>query len=196
MPPGYGPPGMPQPYDQLGMLAQALQQRQIPPLPGLAPYAAPAVPQGDGIALLRMILGNPQFQQALHFASVLGSAAPRTMQLPVPSAGAVPGVRPVSIPLGAVMNTIAELAGHSMEELNASTSEDDPEVPAYLVDDQGQFIVDPGNPQDRAGLVVHLFRMNDEARRSGLLGPSGPVPEADVEMDESDEWAREAGFSE
>jgi hypothetical protein len=196
MPLAYGLPGMPQPYDQLGMLAQALRQHQIPPLPGLAPYATPAAPQADGLGLLRMILGNPHFQQALHFASVLGPAAPRTMQLPVPStAAAAPGVRPVAIPLGAVMNTIAELAGQSMVELNASTSEDDPEVPAYLVDDQGQFIVDPGNAQDRAGLVVHLFRMNDEAQRSGLLGPSGPVPEADAEQDESDRWAREAGFS-
>ncbi|PYQ54931.1 MAG: hypothetical protein DMF78_03955 [Acidobacteria bacterium] len=179
---------MPQPYDQIGMLIQALRQHQIPPLPGLVPAVPPAVPQADGLGLLRMILGNPQFQQAMHFASVLGPAAPRTVQLPVPT-GAVPGTRSVAIPLGAVLNTVAELAGQSMAELNESTREDDPEVPAYLVDDNGDFIVDPGSPQDRAALVAHLFRMSDEAQRSGLLRT-----EADVETDESDAWAREAGF--
>jgi len=201
---GLGAAGQPAPnVDQLGILLQALRQRQIPPLPGLPGQpppaltpAAPLVPQTDGMALLRLILGNPQFQQALQLTAVMGSAGPRAVELPVPATSPPRRMRSISVPLGAVMNAISALAGQSMTELNASTREDDPEVPSYLVDEEGEFIVDPASPEDRAALVAHLFRVSEQAARSGRFSPSrGRLPETADELDESDAWARAAGFA-
>jgi hypothetical protein len=143
-----------------------------------------------------LILGNPQFQQALQSSAIMGAAAPRTVQLPVPATQPTLHMRSVSIPMGAVMNAISALAGQSMTELNASTREDEPEVPSYLVDAEGEFIVDPANPEERAALVAHLFRVSNEAQRFAAH-PSAPVrlAEADGELDESEQWAREAGFT-
>ncbi len=93
--------------------------------------------------------------------------------------------QPMPIPLGAVMNAIAQLAGRSMTELNAGTREEEPEVPVYLVDEQGEYVVDPANAEDRAALVAHLFQVTAAATEH---------VEPLVEMDESESWAREAGF--
>ena len=149
------------------------------------------------MALLSLILGNPQLQQALQRTAVMGSAGPRAVALPVPATWPPHRMRSASIPLGAVMNAIAALAGQSMTELNESTSEDDPEVPSYLVDEEGEFLVDPASPDDRAALVAHLFRVSDQAQRSGPVWTSHDgLPEATDELDESETWAREAGFTE
>jgi hypothetical protein len=184
--------GLPQAgADTIGLLLQALQQRQIPPLPGTyaQPPAAPAQPpQQNALALLSLMLANPNLQRAFHTARMTG-AAPRTVELPVPAATAPPQTRPVQIPLGAVMNAIAALAGQSMTELNESTSEDEPEVPSYLVGDDGDFLVDPGSPTDRAALVGYLFRMSDEAERAGF----GRFSE-DEAQDETEAWAEAVGF--
>jgi hypothetical protein len=156
---------------------------QVPPLPGMQP----AAPQGwgpprlDATNLLGMILGNPQLQQALQLMGTYGAAAPRTMGLPVPGAG---GMRMMPIPLGAVMNTIGALTGPALMELNQLTGEDDPEVPEYLVGESGEFLVDPTSSDERAALVAELFR---------VAAASGESPET---MDESELWAREAGFDE
>jgi hypothetical protein len=206
VPQPYGPGAVGQPapsVDQLGILLQALRDRQIPSLPGLPSQPPPAVtpaasmaPQTDAMTLLRLILGNPQFQQALQWSAVMGAAGPRAVELPVPATSAPRRMRSVPIPLGAVMNAISALAGQSMTELNANTREDDPEVPAYLVDEEGEFIVDPAIPHDRAALVAHLFRVSEQAERAGRFRPPDSLPrEAADELDESDEWAREAGFT-
>jgi hypothetical protein len=82
-----------------------------------------------------------------------------------------------------------------MVELNARTAEDDPEVPSYLVDEEGEFVVDPASPDDRAALVAHLFRVSDEARRADWRwSADGQLSDAGDEHDESDVFAREAGF--
>ena len=150
---------------QVDRLLQALRQGQIPALPG--PYAAPApvpahAPPADAMAMLRLILSNPQFLSALH--STAASSTPRPVSLPVPVAAAAPRLRQVPIPLGAVLNAIVALAGASMTDLSAATREDEPEVPAYLVDAQGGFIVDPASADDRAALVTHFFRLSAEAQ--------------------------------
>jgi hypothetical protein len=87
------------------------------------------------------------------------------------------------------MNAIAALAGQSMTELNESTPEDDPEVPSYLVGDDGDFLVDPSSPNDRAALVAYLFRVSNEAQRAGYV-----QPDAEDEMAEAEAWAEDAGF--
>lgn len=149
---------------QVGQMLQALQQGQIPALPG--PYASPA-PSGqaappDATAMLRLILSNPQFLAALQ--SSAASSTPQPVRLPVPVAATAPQMRQVPIPLGAVLNAIVTLAGASMTDMSAATREDEPEVPGYLVDPRGGFIVDPANADDRAALVTHFFRLSAEAQ--------------------------------
>jgi len=193
------------PYlDQIALLLQALRHRQIPALPGAAmqpaaaplPAPAPAAPrQPDALGLLRVILTNPHLQQALQSAPAPGAGVQPAVQLPVPSPAAPAQTRSVPIPLGAVMNAIAALAGQSMTELSENMSEEDAEVPSYLVDDDGNFIVDPASPDDRAALVTHLFRLSEEAQRSGWFRqPGRRFGEADAELDESEQFALEAGF--
>ena len=140
----------------------------------------------DGLALLHAILSNPQFQQTMQSAAMGGGA--RNVYLPMPMPAQPQYQRPVPIPLGAVMNAIAQLAGRSMTELNASTREDDPEVPPYLVDEHGEYVVDPASVEDRAALVAHLFRVN------AATVNATDEPGALDEVDESEAWAAEAGF--
>jgi len=190
-------------------LMQALQQRQIPPLPApqpppyawpppqVAPTAAP--PAADGMSLLRMILGNPQFQQTLWGQHPAAGPSP-VVPLQLPIAGLPNRRRSVPIPLGAVMNAISMLAGQSMTELNAGTREEDPEVPSYLVSEDGEFVVDPASPDDRAALVTHLFRINDAAQQLDTAGPQDDFLFDDngfgfsSELDESEAWAENLGF--
>ena len=76
-------------------------------------------------------------------------------------------MRSMDIPLGAVIDAIAGLTGPALMQLNARTSEADPEVPEYLVSEDGEFIVDPASSDNRASLVVHMFEVSDEAQRRG-----------------------------
>jgi hypothetical protein len=118
---------------------------------------------------------------------------PRSVELPVPAPAAPRHVRSVPIPMGAVMNAIAALAGQSMTELNEYTREEESEVPEYLVDEAGEFVVDPASADDRAALVTHLFRLSDATQRSGRFPGLNRRP-ARVDLDEHDQWARDAGF--
>lgn len=222
----YAPPQQPAPSppafagDQYAQLMQALQQRQIPPLPNPSfgiPAAAPpiapaAAPQPDALALLSVILSNPQFQQTLQMAAGQGGRGPRSVPLPLPVQSQPQQMRSTQVPLGAVMNAIAMLAGRSMTELNATTREDDPEVPPYLVDEQGEFVVDPASSDDRAALVTHLFRVSEQAQLAEQFQDAEQFEEAEqledaeqfqeageadedhAEVDEWDEFARDAGF--
>lgn len=206
-PPGATPAGpdmaatMPAPtaatggFDQVAALLQALQQRQIPALPGSAPQptAAPP-PQTDALSLLRTILTNPHLQQALQPAA---GGPPPPVQLPVPSHAAPSGRRSVNIPIGAVLRALIAASGEALVELYEQTGEDEAEVPEYLVGEDGDFLVDPASDDDRAALVAHLFRLNEAAQQSGGdPQPEWSEAEADEtdEMDESDAFALAAGF--
>jgi hypothetical protein len=184
---------------------QALRQGQIPRLPGQMPggmgagtLAPPpmapmpgARPPADATALLAMFLALPQLQSALQSAAVLGPAGPRTMELPMPTAGTPGGARNLQIPLGAVMNTLAALASRSMEELNASTQDSDPEIPDYLVGEDGRFLVDPASAAERAALLTHMVRVHQSAHRAGWFVEAREAGEG---LDEAEAWARDAGF--
>jgi hypothetical protein len=188
------PPSVPSAgFDQLAALMQALQQRQIPALPGAAPQqpAAAPPPQTDALGLLRTILTNPHLQQALQPA---GGGPPQPVQLPVPSPTAPAGRRNVNIPLGAVLRALMAASGEALVELYEQTGEDEAEVPEYLVGEDGDFLVDPASDDDRAALVAHLFRLNEAAQQYG--GDPQPESREDEagEMDESDAFALAAGF--
>jgi len=176
---------------------QALQQRQIPPLPApgmSAPYA-PA-PQADGLGLLTMILSNPQFQQALQQAAMTGAGTAAPVALPIPALQPPARMRSVDIPLGAVINAIAGLTGPALMQLNARTSEADPEVPEYLVSEEGEFVVDPASSDERAALVIHMFEVSEEAQRLAALRQQrqSRPRRADTEPDDADAWARDVGL--
>jgi hypothetical protein len=74
-------------------------------------------------------------------------------------------------------------------------------VPSYLVDEQGEFIVNPADPDARASLVAQWFQLSeqaelaDEAERAEQAAESTESYETDAEMDESDAWAEDAGFT-
>lgn len=188
---------------QLAWLLQALQQRQIPPLPGVsqapalaaAPPAAPPAPAlapaADGLALLRLILANPQFQQALAGGGPGGMPAP-AMSLPMPPRPGTAQPRRTRIPIGAVLNAVALLAGQSLNELSEQTAEDAPDVPEYLVGEDGEYIVDPSDPPSRASLVAHYFRVSDAIRRRQPASAPRPTPPSP--LTDADAWARDAGF--
>jgi hypothetical protein len=197
------PPGMPYPgfgggygpFAQLGTFGGQLGLPMPPDRPGLpigpglsvaAPWGAP-VPSLDATSLLALLLRNPQLQQAAQ-AIGTGGAPPRSLALPVPAPGNPTGARPLDLPLGAVMNAIALLASRSMEELNGLTSEDDPEVPEYMIGEEGEFLADPGSPEDRAALVVEWFRAAEEG------GFAGGTLESEDTLDEAEAWARDAGL--
>jgi len=162
--------------DQYAALVQALLKRQIPPLPPPVPQpvAQPQVAAGgqpDALGLLRMILTNPQLQQTLQ-----SGLASTNVQLPVPVASAPQQLRSIQIPLAAVYSALGSLAARS----ESGFAEADDDVPAYLLGDDGYYLVDPASADDRDALVVHLFRLSDAAQGSG------------IEPDESEEWARDA----
>jgi hypothetical protein len=170
--------------DQFAALMQALLQRQIPALPQPAaqpvapPIVAPAA-QPDALGLLRLILTNPQLQQALQVPSA-GGVASTNVQLPVPVAAAPQQLRSLQIPLAAVFSAIGSLAARSESSLAEA---DESDVPDYLVGDDGYYLVDPASADGRDALVVHLFRLSDAARDTG------------IEPDESEDWARAARWS-
>ena len=178
------------------MLLQALQQRQIPSLPAPAPAGWPPAPhQPDALALLRAILGNPHLHQALQPST--GGIAP-TMQLPIPAARAPRQLRRMPLPLRDVMSAIIALAGESISELSGAEQEQEPEVAEYLIGEDGGFVVDPTDPDDRAALVALLFQLNGAAERSGVYRYGAPeLAESDGESgdetanewSESDAWA-------
>jgi hypothetical protein len=140
-------------------------------LPGMAGAAASPAPaaggQLDATALLGLLMSNPQLQQALRSAAVLGQAA-RPVELVVPTEG---GPTTVSIPLHAVMNTVAEMAERASVEL---APEADEALPGYLLNEAGEAIVEPSNPPAHAALVLHYFRMAGEAERFGESSPGAP----------------------
>lgn len=150
--------------------------------------------------MLRAIITNPQLQQALQSSGVAGRPS---VQLPIPIAAAPQQMQQVQLPLAAVLNTIFALSGQAVRESGEAFGEDASELPSYLLGDDGNFLVDPDNPDDRAALVAHLFRVSEEAQRhlpltGRLKAGARPVNsrphEADGELDECEEWARDAGI--
>ncbi|HYD40163.1 MAG TPA: hypothetical protein VEB43_04995 [Anaeromyxobacter sp.] len=193
----YAPPAAP-PGGPAGalrtVLLQGLRSGQLLSLPGpvrppsAAPPAPAPAPPLDATGMLGLILGNPQLQQALQWAAVLGPRAPRSVQLQIPSTTEPGATRDVGLPLGAVMNAIARLATEAVAELDEAAREDAPEVPEYLVGEDGEFVVDVASPEERARAATFMLRVAQEAERARRLDGVGAGDELDV-------WAREAGWT-
>lgn len=100
---------------------------------------------GGAASQLLTMLAQPQTVQAL-LSSVLGAAGQRTVQ-----AGGMP------IPVGAILNALSTFATRATEEYSAYTSPAGESVPAYLMDAEGQYAIDPANPDGRALRVLEML---------------------------------------
>jgi hypothetical protein len=139
----------------------------------------------NATALLSLLLSNPQLQQALRAAPVLGQAGPQAMSLGVPTASG--GQAQAAIPIASVMNLIAALASRSTRELVEAFGEDEA-TPDYLLDEYGGRLVDPGVPEQQAAVALQYFRLAGESVRFS------ESDEDETSLDESDRWLMEAGL--
>jgi len=130
--PAYRPQRPTQPSQQ-----QPAVQGQL----GVAPAAA---------AQLLATLFQPQVLQAL-LAMTMGSAGRQT----IPVKGNL-------VPLGAFANLIGTLANQVAAEYNAATQETGENIPQYLMDSNGEFIVDPAVAEQRAGLLMNLLQQANQ----------------------------------
>lgn len=200
-PPSYAPPSATPGVARRGTLdalgsaiLQGLRSGQLQSLPrpggpaSAAPLPPSAPPSLDATATLGLLLADPQLRQAMQWAAVLGPRAPRSVQLQVPSTTDPGSTRSVGLPLGAIMNAIARLATEAVAELEGAAGEDDPEVPEYLVGEDGAFVVDVASPEERARAATFMLRLAQEAERARRLDGAGAENELDA-------WAREAGWT-
>jgi hypothetical protein len=162
---------------QVGSMLQGLQGGAAPSLPGAPAGGAPGAPsnsaaaggQFNATALLQMLMSNPQIQQALRTAPVLGQGAQTEVELALPAES---GSTTVSIPLRHIVNTVAELASRSAAELSVGAP--GLRSQSYATEDAG--FADPAH-------VLQYLRISSEAERFD-----------EATMDEWAEWANEADF--
>lgn len=116
--------------------------------PGAAggPVAAP-LPVGatSATAQLLRLIQNPALLQAL-LGQLLGPLGQGTTPV---------GRESVPVPFGAFMNTLSSLANLAAAEAQKGTAVESLE---YLQDSQGNFLVDPANPEARAARLLELLQ--------------------------------------
>lgn len=155
----------------------------------VAPTRAPGRSPLNNTAQFASLLNNPQILQALRSALFRGREG--TLRIEANISDSIPA----KIPLADVVDTIARLAQESALELNALAGDDSAEIPDYLVSEDGEYIVDQECAEDRQSVVLGLLRLQGELDRYDELG--GWVEAEGMAgnvLDESEVWAREAGF--
>ncbi len=127
------------------------------PAPVSAPSPAPPTPAPEpAIAQLMALISNPQFIQAL-LGQLLGALG--NGSAPVQQSNSVE-----TVPFGALMTTLSELAQQAAE---ASVRAGGEESERYLMDSAGYYRVDdPSNPEERANVVMALLREDYQIRRT------------------------------
>ncbi len=116
-------------------------------------------------AQLLQAIQRPEVLQGL-LAMALGSSGKRNTRI---------GAQ--SVPSGAIANLLGVLANRATEEYNAAMSYEGESIPSYLLDAEGEFVVDPAVPEARAAVVWGLLEQAAWERAMNA--------EAD---DEDDEW--------
>jgi hypothetical protein len=138
------------------------------PGPGVAGAVTP--PMGGGAASatqqLLSLLAQPQTWQAL-LAATLG----RTGRSTLPTGTTPP------VPVSSILNALGTLATRAAEELSVEQAEGE-SVPAYLMDAEGEYMVDLADADARAS---HLLRVLSEANEAMV------EYDEDYEYDEDDE---------
>jgi hypothetical protein len=171
-----------------GAFAGGLSARpqQGPPGPGMPPGAVPpsAGPGAVAPPAPGAISGAPGRQLAAMFAqpqtwqaaltSLLGASGRQTL----PAGGG-------QVPVSSILATLGTLATRAAEDLSAEAGEDE-SAPLYLMDAEGNYAIDPANPDARAGrLLGVLTEVNLPLGISEYAGSS--EYDEDYEYDESDE---------
>lgn len=67
-----------------------------------------------------------------------------------------------SVPTAALANAIEVFAREAAVEYNALHGVSGETVPHYLMDEDGEFLVDPANPEERAALIFELVEEDNE----------------------------------
>lgn len=171
-------PTRPQPGRQ-PRLASPPQRLQAAPPP---PPAQPAPNLNPAAAQLMALLSNPQLIQSL-LGQVLGSAGNSATTVQA-------GNGAQTIPFGAMMNTLSELAQRASEEaIYTGSLESD----NYLMDSIGAYTIeDPSNPMQRADAVMALLREDYQAQNySDYEAESAYQPDHE---DPVAEWLVSAGL--
>jgi len=114
-----------------------------PPQPPIAP-AAPATAQ------LLQVLARPEVLQAL-MSMLLGPSGRRH----VPVAG-------TPVPVGAFTNLLGVLANRAAAEYNVLAAPSGEDIPRYLLDVNGEFLVDPAVPEERAAVLLGLLEIAEQ----------------------------------
>lgn len=125
-----------------------------PQRPSVSPVAPPLPPRATStVNQLMALIQNPLFLKSL-LGQVLGSAGRQSV--PVGPQGA-------TAPFGAFMNALGSLA--SMAASEAQVDDESVEAFAYLQDEEGNFLVDPANPDERAQRLLEILSeaQQDEA---------------------------------
>ncbi len=152
---------------QLGQMGAQLISPQKPPTPppmpaapaaaaaaaapgAAAPAAAPIPPGGtSAVGQLMSLIQNPALLKSL-LGQVLGLAGQQT----VPA-----GSQGTQLSFPALMNALSSLAGKAAQEAaEAYPGVESVEATAYLLDPNGNFLVDPADPDARAQRVLELLR--------------------------------------
>lgn len=116
--------------------------------------AAPARAAGSpAAAQLLRTLARPEVGQALR-SLALGGAGRRSVN-----------VGGMNIPTGAITNALGRLLERAEAEMHAAAAGEATGTPAYLLDADGEYLVDPGDAEQRADLVLELFAEADAALR-------------------------------
>jgi hypothetical protein len=157
------------------------QRRAPSPAPTATPSAAPpqpaatSAPVGDGsqaAGKLLYLVQNPAFLSSL-VALALGSQGTSTVPL---------GPEDKQVPVGALVNVAASLAGEVAEDADALSADTETISDEYLRDESGRLTCDPAVPRDRAHALLGLLQREDEWQLGDTEG------EWDTEFEEDDPW--------
>ena len=135
-----GAAAAPHPRGRRGRPAGPRRGRAVPRLPAGGSPAA---------AQLLQLLSRPQALQAIA-GMALGGAGRRQVRV---------GSSPV--PLGAFTNLLGVLANQAAAEYHAAIAGEAAGIPTYLLDDAGEFLVDPAEPEERAQALLARFAEED-----------------------------------
>lgn len=141
-------------------------------IPGGAGSLVPGLGAAGGSPAAAQLLGILNRPEILK--SLMAMAVGRAGSSHVPVGGS-------PVPIGAIANLIGTLANQAEADYNAALAGGGESVPSYLLDESGEFRVDPAVPEQRAQLVLEM-----------LLRASESEPESEPESNESDDGWRVA----
>lgn len=129
------------------------------PAPRLSPPAAlPAAPVGTSpaAATLLQLLSRPEVLQGL-LSMAMGRMGARAVPV-----GRTP------VPPAAFANLLSTLAARTAAEAHATAAGEEQGVPSYLLGPDGEAVVDPTLPEERAGRLLGLLAAADQAEQRGI----------------------------